>query len=612
MNSVSVDRVKQCEVFSPLDLAVAEFLCSCEQSASSELFLAAALLSYHVRTGSTCLDMHTPLDTIFTHEQREALGTFPELSSILETLKKSESTGKAGDFKPLILDNNRLYLHRYWRYEEQCRAIITHRCETRYSFDNETALRTLFAQVFPPQKESIDWQSVAALSALSHSLCFITGGPGTGKTTTVAKIIALLGTLPSPHPYRIALAAPSGKAAARLFQSVWSECARIEIFNPATVILPEHSTTIHQLLGYIPGSTHFRHTQHTPLPYDCVIVDEGSMIDQALMTKLLAAVPLSSRLVILGDHDQLVSVEAGTVLSTICAPDALDRYSKQFRESIRRITGQRLPETERNNPERALDDKIVFLRHSYRFTKKSGIGVMSRAIIDAAAQDAYRIATGDEFPDIHWHELPSPQRLHGEIARELAPLFDSFLETTDPHAAHDCLDRVKILCALRNGPLGVTTVNTSIETVLRSRKSVSISSPWYLHRPLIINRNDYTLNLFNGDIGIILPSHSSDRHRMVYFRAPDGSMRAVLPQQLPEHETVYAMTVHKSQGSECDHAILLLPPCDHPLLSRELVYTAVTRARKHLTIWGRKEVFSAAINRTVRRKSGLYHKLWEK
>lgn len=511
--------------FSALDRQFGSFIERLHGSPSSALRTAAMLTSRRRAEGHICV----PTDE-------------------LPRLPRSRTIGRDEDFTPLVLDHGRLYLRRYWQYEQQlARAILARaggKCSTRTIKDE---------------------QELAAANAVARQFSIITGGPGTGKTHSVRRILELLRESAMTAEAKIAVAAPTGKAAARLNDALRED--RLE------------ATTIHRLLGTIPDSPYFRHNAETPLTADVVIVDEASMIDLALMTKLVEAVPLSARLILLGDRDQLASVEAGNVLSDICAAAEAD-----------------------SSP---LRGAVVQLRKNYRFAETGGIYSLSSAVNAGDADAAIATLRRVNDDEATWQELPLPRDLGRALRERIVAGFRPYLATDNPRAALAAQQQFRILCALRHGPFGVDNLNAVSEEALAHAGLLKPGSGWYAGRPLLITRNDHNLQLFNGDSGIILPDPESKGELRAFFLSPDGQLRRFLPSRLPQHETAFALTVHKSQGSEFDRLLLVLPDKDSPLLTRELLYTAITRARSRVELWGDEDVIRTAIGRRTVRYSGL-------
>lgn len=500
-----------------------------------------------------------------------------EIEIAADVLRASKVVGAPGQFAPLVLDQrDRLYLRRYWEYEQQlARAILDRVASTPPKID-QRKLTAELKKFFPAAKKGeTDWQQIAASKALTSNFTVITGGPGTGKTRTVVAILALLLAQPGGEELRIALAAPTGKAAARLTESLR---AAKDKFGSA---LPDDATTIHRLLGAIPDSPYFRHNAERPLLADVVIIDEASMVDLALMAKLVDAVPIASRLILLGDRDQLASVEAGNVLSDIC-------HAAQS-------AGNNTP----------LRKAVVELRRNYRFAETGGIFTLSNAVNAGDTEAATAVLLAPASDEITRHPLPPPEALLERLRERIVTSFRACLEESNPAAALAQLQQFRILCALRHGPFGVENLNAVAEEILADAGLLVPFPTWYRGRPVMITRNDYNLQLFNGDSGIILPDPEAGAELRAFFLSAEGKLRRFLPSRLPRHETAFALTVHKSQGSEFDRLLLILPSKDSPVLTRELLYTAITRARTGAEIWCADEVFRAAVLRRTRRTSGL-------
>lgn len=531
--------------FSALDRQFGDFLQRLEGSDAAEVRLAAMCASRARGDGHICV-------TVAEIAAREDA---PTEATLRKKLRASKVVGAPGDFTPLVLDaHDRLYLRRYWEYEQQLAQAILSRAAA-----SSPAAR----------EDETDLQKVAAARAVAQKFTVITGGPGTGKTQTVTTILRLLLAQPDGEKLRIALAAPTGKAAARLTESVRAVQQTFE------------ATTIHRLLGYLPGSASFRHDADHPLNADVVIVDEASMVDLALMAKLVAAVPPAARLILLGDRDQLASVEAGSVLADICAAAA---------------------EASPNEP---LGRAVVALQHSFRFAKSGGIYRVSSAVNAGDAEAAIGALQQTVDEEARWEPLPSSARLPAALRERVLGAFRPCLEANDPLQALARLKEFRILCAVRHGPFGVEHLNAIAEELLAQAGLIAPKRGWYGGQPLTITANDYNLGLFNGDSGIILPDPESDEELRAFFLSAEGKLRRYLPSRLPQHETAFAMTVHKSQGSELDRLLLILPEKESPLLTRELLYTAITRARQQVEIWASEEVLRSAIGRQVSRNSGL-------
>ena len=582
---IELDRLLEAGVISPLDYHFGRLLKRIANGADPpSVPLAGALVSRRNREGHVCI----PLDRMAGRPliPGESDATTPLLAQWREDLQKSKMVGAPGEFAPLIADPaDRIYLYRYWRYQDRLVQSIRDRLDEPAEMPSTGELTAALDRFFSPDPEGIDGQRAAARTALTRGFCVISGGPGTGKTTTVAKILALLAQLGGNGPPAVALAAPTGKAAARLQESIRNAEAG-SAFEPVRDSIPETAATVHRLLGAIPDSPDFRHHRDRPLSADVVVVDESSMVDLALMSKLAQALKPSARLILLGDRDQLASVEAGAVLGDICNTGG------------RRTTAP-------------IADSIVHLKTNYRFGDDSGIGATARAINDGDAEAALETLRDPNRTDTQWRRPLNPRSPSKAFVDAVRDGFRSYLSRLDrPDEALAAFDGFRILCALRRGPFGAPAVNTLVEKILADSGLIRPSGTWYPGRPVMITRNDYPLRLFNGDIGITAPDPEAGGDLRVWLPAADGGLRKLHPRRLPEHETVYAMTVHKSQGSELSRVMLILPDRPAPVLTRELLYTGITRAREQVEIHGGVQIFRQAVANRIERSSGLRDALW--
>jgi exodeoxyribonuclease V alpha subunit len=594
------------ESFSTLDLHFADLMGKLAKPRSIELELAALLVSRQRAGGHICLPLREiagqPLPAVYRD-----LEVAPQADGWIKKLQGSNVVGEPGEFKPLILDKEgRLYLRRYWEYEKRLADIIKSRLKAVRPAANTELLRQGLKRLFPAGEQT-DWQKVAAFTAVMNNFCVITGGPGTGKTRTVAAILALLLEQAGDHRLRIALTAPSGKAAARLKESVQDAKATLNCAQEIKALLPAEATTIHRLLGTISDSPYFRHNAEHPLIADVVIVDEASMVDLALMSKLFQAVPQEARIILLGDKDQLTSVEAGYILGDICNTGAAIHLSKEFGKLYAASTGETL-DLKMRPRESLIQDTIVELQQNYRFKSQGGIFMLTRAINAGAAEAAFQILRDKSQSEVSWRASPSARSLGAVLREKVIGGYQRYLEIDDPAEALAKFGEFQILCALRNGPYGVGELNRLAEQSLSEANLVGREGQWYRGRPIMITRNDYNLRLFNGDIGLAFPD--LDGEMRVFFANADGQIRQFPPSRLPVHETVFAMTIHKSQGSEFGTVLMILPGDDAPILTRELIYTGLTRARDQVEIWSPENVLRAAIAKQASRTSGLRDALW--
>jgi exodeoxyribonuclease V alpha subunit len=610
MNTKTPQRSQPTEVLTPIDQHFAGLMARMSGN-SPEVKLAAALVSHYRRLGNICVDLDEYGRKPPPVEIAAELGfaSWAGSSSLLKGLRKSPVVGRPGEFKPLVLDEEgRLYLHRYWKYESQLAKSIARLAKGAAPAVDKEELKKGLARLFPQtSRADIDWQLVAAFAAMRRRLCIISGGPGTGKTRTVVVLLALL---LEQHPaMRIALAAPTGKAAARLQEAVKNAKAALPCTQAVKDRLPAEASTIHRLLGSIPDSAFFRHDADNPLPFDAVVVDEASMVDLALMAKLVAAIPQSARLILLGDKDQLASVEAGAVLADLCNGGEPHSFSDQFIEEFEALTSQRLPAGLAAGSASELADCIVELRKNYRFGEQSGIYRLSRAVNEGNSEQALEVLReSSASTEVSWKLLPAPAALKVALKPHVLAGYKNYLLAANPSEALNAFGRFRILCALRNGPYGVQSLNRLVEETLAEAGLIEANASFYAGRAVMVVRNDYNLKLFNGDIGVVRLNETKEL--CACFAGPEQALRDFMPLRLPEHETAYAMTVHKSQGSEFERVLLILPNQDSPVLTRELIYTGLTRASDRVNLWCDPAIFSAGVRRRVSRRSGLREALW--
>ena len=593
-----------------IDLHFARFICKRAKSDDPLLHLAAQTVSNAMRKGHVCADLELLRQFPFLlTDAPPGPGVFPDPSEWIEILKKTSVVGSPGDFRPLIIDNKRLYLHRYWRYEQTLAASVLDRAKAVLSPHDPAKLGSMIGRLFPSASpEEPGGQKTAALVACLKNFLILSGGPGTGKTTTVAKILLLLLEYAPNALIRIALASPTGKAAARLKQAMDRALSTIDISEATKTRLPREAFTIHRLLGAAAHSQDFTYNARNPLPFDIVVIDEASMADQALMTRLLSAIPLHAKVILVGDKDQLASVDAGAVLGDLCYSGGKHSVTPSFSKIVSSVFPDKALANDQEGP--FLSDSIVELKTNYRFTENSGIGILSRLVKEGEAEESWNLLLNHDCNDITRHNVPSVETLAASLSSIILQNYSPYFKENEPLCALERFDTFRVLCAVRNGPYGVTAINEIIGRILEKAGLIRPSFPWYRGRPVMVIANDYDLELFNGDIGVALPDPARGGAVSVFFPAAKGTVRSFAPGRLPPHETVYAMTIHKAQGSEFDRVLLVVPPVYSPVLSRELLYTGITRAHSACALWCTREVFLSSVkNRTVR-MSGLREKLW--
>ena len=604
-----MNSLLKADVFSSLDIHFAKLVVGLSGKGTEELLLAAALASHYQGEGHICFDLSSMAGKKIQEEEPDSPAC-PKLGKWLSSLKAEEVVGKPGEYRPLILDGSRLYLYRYWDYEKKLIDNLKGRILNDPAEVNQGLLKDGLKRLFPKNNQGeTDWQKVAAFASALKRFCVISGGPGTGKTFTVAKILALL-LEQNTQPLRISLAAPTGKAAARMQEAIKNAREGLNCTEHVKAAIPAEASTIHRLLKTITDSPYFRFDAKNPLPADVVVVDEASMVDLALLSKLTQAVPLCSKIILLGDKDQLASVEAGAVLGDICDTGKDHGFSRHFSGLYQKVTGEKIGKGADGQDEPGMRDSIVQLRKSYRFGPSSGIGEVSRAVNEGDTTRAVQVLKSGCYEDIQWRELPRPEALPSALKERIIEGFRPYLKESDSSGIFDLFNQIRILCAVREGPYGVNTLNLLAEQILRDEGLIRREGRWYRGRPILITRNDYNLRLFNGDVGITLPDPEARGDLRVFFPGAEGMPRKFPPLRLPEHETVFAMTVHKSQGSEFDRVLFLMPDRNVQVLTRELVYTAITRAKKVVEVWGKEEIFQTAVSRRISRTSGLRDALW--
>lgn len=597
-----------------IDVTFARFVArGAPDACTTLLYQSALLVSAERAQGNSCVD----LAEYAGQPSPDAVsgGRFPDVgdwgAQLLASGRCATADHLAGDapmLMPLVLDGTRLYLQRYFAAERRLAAAIRARLGVAPARELDEST-PLFRTLFPAAATAVDWQAVAAVAALRSALVFVTGGPGTGKTTVAARLLALL--LQRDPTLDIAVAAPTGRAAARLTEAIGTAVQRERLDTLVGAQLPSTGHTLHRLLGYAPWNGQFRFHAGNHMPHDVVIVDEASMVDVLMMDALLAALRPSARLIVLGDPDQLASVDTGFVLGDVARAAraaggaAADCHGDGLANDYARLSGGDASWLTPQQHAGALRDAVVRLRVSYRFGARPGIGALARATQEGDAEAVLAVLTDGRQTDVALDTVVDGgavlSTVHAErILGPLVPFMRAYLEADDPAAALAAFGRFRLLCARREGDAGVAGLNALVEQWV-SHQGRSVDG-WYDHRPILITANDAGMRLSNGDVGITLAVHGVP---MVHFPLPDGGVRSLPPARLSAHETAWAMTVHKSQGSEFDHVRLVLPAADNRLLTRELLYTGVTRARASVSIVGSAEIIRTATQRSVARASGL-------
>lgn len=564
------------------------------------------LLSKKLSEGHICIDTET-----VNKEDWIEMGYDNVLGT--DKLQEEALVSDGTTMQPFVLVNKRLYMQRYYNYETIILNRIKAFIENEHSQSEQTVLTlnqqaAFIKKLFETKKQNgatieapINWQMAAALTAVFNNFSIITGGPGTGKTYTVAKILSILFTI-NPD-LKVALTAPTGKAAARMGESLKSAAQGAEDLLRAKFESLQPST-IHRLLGSVRNSPHFKHNSENILNYDVVIADESSMIDSSMFAKLLDAIGPETKLILLGDKDQLASVEAGSLFGDLCqAQETLNMFSPDRAKLINSFIdnpAEQIPAQHTEaNATHPLFQHIIELQHSRRFSDDKGIGKFSKAIIhnsEVAIKSFLSNADADVIIDPGYDE---------ELLRQFIAGYEAYILEPDVRTALKTVNNLRVLCAVREGEQGVYAINKKIEKYLQQKGLIQLTGDFYEHRPIMVSSNNYELGLFNGDVGIVRMDAKSKTLK-VWFETADGEVTSVLPGYISNAETVYAMTIHKSQGSEFKQVFVILPMGeDIPILTRELLYTAVTRAKEKVFVQGSESLILQTCRAIVQRGSGI-------
>ncbi|GGX49809.1 exodeoxyribonuclease V subunit alpha [Saccharospirillum salsuginis] len=575
-----------------VDLFLAERLCAWLHCDEDWLFYSLVGVSHALRQGHSCLLLSAWAGRTewAVDDQPDSGYRFPALDDWHARLS-SLPIGPDED-APVVYEHQRLYLRRYWRFECDLAEGLRLRLDAPTQ-PNLKAAREALATLFDLGGNHTDWQAVAAANALFNRFSIIAGGPGTGKTYTVTRVLALLAmTLPDAPTIR--MAAPTGKAAQRLGESI--RAAKSDLGGRVDLVtldaIPDEATTLHRLLGVIPNQPGFRHDARNPLDIDILLMDEVSMVDLPLMARLFRTLPAHCRVILLGDADQLPSVAAGSVLADL-AERPHPGYSPTRTKALKQFGFT--VDASGKNPGPA--DYLSYLYHSRRFDGEGGIGRLARQVIEGDADGSLNTLIAGHN-DLEW--VPT-ERIQNRISRWVEDWYRPIAHSLDRAAAFDALFQFRLLCPTRVGPLGVEALNERILKMLNPGRA-----PFFKGQPIMITENHYGVGLYNGDIGLIWPD---DEGQLLAWFQTGEEHRPVAPGRLPRFETVYAMTIHKTQGSEFERVAIILPETPMAMLSRELIYTGLTRARQSLAIAGSEPVWRDGVKRRVERFSGLQKRL---
>lgn len=563
-------------VLAPIDFHFARTLAALSGEENESVRVAAALASRQTREGHVCASLERLGGQLVAGESGPLPCVWPEAGPWLRALERSPLTSRGDARRPLVLDaRGRLYLHRYYEHEVRLATHLRARARaSRVSLD-ERLLNDGLSRLFGA--DEADGQRRAALAALTRRLTVISGGPGTGKTSTVVRILALLveqAFSRGERAPRVMLLAPTGKAAGRLVESIQGAKRSLKAAPEVQAAIVEEARTIHRALGVTRGSSaRYHRNAERPLVADVVIVDEASMVDLALMRSLVEAVPAEARLILLGDRHQLASVEAGSVLAELCSAAE------------------------------ALDGSVVELTKSYRFDDQSAIGRVSAAVRSGDVAAVLAGLSKDSNGELAFSEVELERTLPRALRDAVVAGYRPYLRAPNVSEALSLLGKFRVLAAHRRGHAGVEHLNESIRAALVEAALVPAHGEFYRGRPVLVTQNDYAVGLFNGDVGLTWQNERGDLR--VYFQGSDGALRELSPARLPAHETAFSLSVHKSQGSEHEEIAVVLPEVGSPLLTRELLYTAITRAKKRAHLFGQASAIEAAVRARITRESGL-------
>jgi exodeoxyribonuclease V alpha subunit len=617
-----------------VDVKLAELLCANHpEPAPNALFYIILLLCSAQQSQHSCLTLHE-VDWANPFKLRQsdvnkAQGQVPDCITPFADDFSAEHAAHylhtqhcVGAGQPLQLFKQRLYFARLAEYEQTLAMRLLAMSERKLNIDSDL-LAELLDGYFPTNSaHHIDWQKVACAMAATKGFSVITGGPGTGKTTTVTKLLAILQSLYKTAPLNIKLVAPTGKAAARLSESILGAKAKLHDTPEAIkALIPDSAQTIHRLLGVKPFTNKFRHNAANLLHLDVLIIDEASMVDLSLMAKLIEALPQHARLILLGDKDQLASVDTGSVMSDLCQGLVLGQtpnYSAARCEQLNNLcfNGEEKLSAQQGSAFK-LADCIAFLQHSYRFDTASGIGQLALAVntnntglLHYVEQESREGRFNDLVLDYDFVATPIEKLVNSAAAKYTAYL-TLIQQKASVAEVHKAFASYQLLAAVREGDYGVNSLNQRIERALQRQGLISVSpnQRHYVGMPIMVSQNDYQLKLFNGDIGILMPDDSGQLKAI--FIDEQGKQRAFSPARLPAHDKVYVMTIHKSQGSEFNYTAMVLPPLKQANVgvNRQLVYTGITRAKHTFELVADKKVLLLAMNKSVSRASGLHARL---
>jgi exodeoxyribonuclease V alpha subunit len=610
-----------------IDIHFADYICELQNSEDEILWVLTAMISYYVNQGDSAFDakmiagrsiadvFNIPVSTtdganvIANQIKSQFENVFMPIFDADLLLKHDKVIGAPGETKPIIFDGVLFYLNKFFQYE----IIVAEFIKARINQKNDIShlkkdINTLFPKNFIGDEPSseINWQKVAAILALNSAFVVISGGPGTGKTTTAGNILTLL--LTQNSELIVKMVAPTGKAADRLNESIraFKGVNKDKIDPEILKKIPETAETLHKFLGVF--SHRNKIDKYSPSPIDLLLIDEASMVSLPMFAKTFEALPEHCRVILLGDKDQLMAVENGNVLKDITDAEELNNFSANFADIVSSITDGDLSLAQATDNDNPMEDIAIQLEHSWRFGSQSGISNLSSAVnlADAKTSEESILKIIERFNDIQLLEISNKDAMK-EYIKSLCESdltqYKESLSSNDTGKMFALLSQFRILCAVNNGPFGVSEINNAIETFLFPD---AIPDSFYPGRPIMITKNDYRLGVMNGDVGIL---KAFDGELKACFPADDGEFKKINPSSLDEYTTAFAISIHKSQGSEFDNVFIILPPEENKIMTKELIYTGITRAKKSCVIVSTKQIFHKAVTTRMLRQSGLKSKI---
>lgn len=597
---------KEIKLFDKLDIKIASIL----EKKNNLLLLIFALLSAKTRNGHVCLDIKK-INTNHYFKNKE-ININPKIRKLFQIkykdkiniLKKSNAVCNSKKLKkPLVLSKNKLYFQKMWIDEKIVANFFKQNSSCKI---NKKKLKKILNEIFQFSKNK-NWQIIATIIAIINKITIISGGPGTGKTTIITYILYTLIKL-NKKKIKIIIGAPTGKSAEKITQSLNKEIKKLKLNKK----IPQRAQTIHQILKFQPNQGNFFHNKKNPLIVDILILDEASMIGLSMMAKIIESINNHTKVILLGDKNQLPSIEPGFIFNNLCYFSKF-KYSSKTAKKIQDITGYKI-KNNKSNIKNKIQDNICILKKNYRFKPKSEIGLLSHAINKCNINKIKKILN-KKNKNISFNNicnLDEYKNLVYKISKKYKKYFNEIKKKKNKRKILDYFNKYRVLVATKKKYFGTTQINKKIEDILYHKKyikKINKSCENYEGRPIIITENNYTLSIFNGETGIILKEKNNFK---AFFYKTNKSIKKIKVSCLPKHETAYSITVHKSQGSEFDHICLILPPIFDINIKKELIYTAITRAKKKITIYANLDIFIKTIMNKTQRCSGLIEKLYSR